>query len=321
MNDRQDVVGALKYLENGLSNIENLNGQWNAINNEINKYKKEIEYEQKRIGTANKNMQTKDERAAKAKSRTKKAGKAATTITVAICAVFLLMFKGCSAVMTAGQDNYAKLTMNVMFMVLLFFCILLVIIVRVIVAGTTESVNNKINRTINKNAAKSLPEAQNNIISHQNYIGNIQQQLPQIESQIAVEYDKIKPLVEAFPPAYCYPYAVQRCAFFIENLRADTLKEALNLYEDEVYKDKMLAEQRKQTTAACISAAANIASAFYAGQTAANTARAADYAGQTAAYAGQAAANTARAAGYAGQAAANTSQSAYYARKMYESLH
>lgn len=241
MNDRQDVVGALKYLENGLSNIENLNGQWNAINNEINKYKKEIEYEQKRIGTANKNMQTKDERAAKTKSRTKKAGKAATTITVAICAVFLLMFKGCSAVMTAGQDNYAKLSMNVMFMVLLFFCILLVIVVRVIVAGTTESVNNKINRTINKNAAKSLPEAQNNIISHQNYIGNIQQQLPQIESQIAAEYDKIKPLVEAFPPAYCYPYAVQRCAFFIENLRADTLKEALNLYEDEVYKDKMLA--------------------------------------------------------------------------------
>ena len=82
-------MGALKYLENGLLNIENLNGQWNAIN----KYKKEIEYEQKRIGTANKNMQTKDERAAKAKSRTKKAGKAATTITVAICAVFLLMFK------------------------------------------------------------------------------------------------------------------------------------------------------------------------------------------------------------------------------------
>ena len=37
MNDRHDVVGALKYLENGLLNIENLNGQWNAIN----KYKKE----------------------------------------------------------------------------------------------------------------------------------------------------------------------------------------------------------------------------------------------------------------------------------------
>ena len=71
--------------------------------------------------------------------------------------------------------------------------------------------------------------------------------MPEIDFNLAVASAVAKPMLEAFPPKYGFSYAVGKVIEYIENLRADSLKEALNLFETEEWQNNMLNESRKQT--------------------------------------------------------------------------
>ncbi len=135
--------------------------------------------------------------------------------------------------------------------------------------------------------------------------------IPTVQAKLYEAYEDIEPIIKVFPPAYCYPYALERMIFFIENRHADSLKEALNLYDNEVYRDQMLSEQKKQTMLAGISAAANIVTAFNTGQIAQNTRQMVGQLSNIEANTAQTATNTA-------QTAANTAASAAYNKKSME---
>lgn len=165
-----------------------------------------------------------------------------------------------------------------------------------------------------KNVGNNAINTKNNITNYQNQIYDIQtRQIPETEARLIIAYQDAQALIEVFPRNYCYSHAVGRVIFFIENLRADTIKEALNLYENEVYQNKMLAEQQRQTKAAklsakanVISAAANVVTAFNTGQIATNTSQMVnslrnieDYSAQTAASSAATAFNTGKIADFA----------------------
>lgn len=71
------------------------------------------------------------------------------------------------------------------------------------------------------------------------------------------------------PPNYQYSMAVNAFCSYFRNGRAYNMKEAVNLYEEEMHRNRMenmqaqvLQQQKYQTTLMAISAAANVATAF-----------------------------------------------------------
>ena len=54
----------------------------------------------------------------------------------------------------------------------------------------------------------------------------------------------IKPIVKRYVPKdYCYPYAIDKFVTYFRNRRADNIKEAINLFEDELIKSEMISLQ------------------------------------------------------------------------------
>ena len=73
--------------------------------------------------------------------------------------------------------------------------------------------------------------------------------------QYAEIYEMIAPVLEKYVPVdYRYSTAVQSISFYFRNMRADTIKEAINLYEEEMHRlrlentaELVLRENQKQT--------------------------------------------------------------------------
>ena len=256
MQTREDVLGTLKYLYSGVSNIEQLTDKKQQIIAQINGLSNEISFETDR---RNKGI-------SQSKLNVNKGKNIASTVVLIIGAIVFgiaFLFTRLLLVLSAGTEIYgAKILCNLILIVVA----VVVIIAFLIARGATGAIGNSITTA----SANAVPDAENKIANYNNQIENLIVMLPQIDSQIAVAYSGIEDLVRSFPRDYCYSEAIERFIFYISNLRADSLKEAINMYEDEVYKEKMLTEQKKQTGYAKISAAANV-------QTAYNTGRIADY--------------------------------------------
>ena len=76
-------------------------------------------------------------------------------------------------------------------------------------------------------------------------------------------------ITECIPPKYQYSFAVNAFCSYLQNCRASNLKEAINLYEEEMHRNRMeqmqsemLHQQKYQTALAAVSAVANVATAI-----------------------------------------------------------
>ncbi|WP_034444861.1 hypothetical protein [Butyrivibrio sp. AE2032] len=76
-------------------------------------------------------------------------------------------------------------------------------------------------------------------------------------------------VTECLPTKYQYSYAVSSFCSYLQNGRAGSLKDAINLYEEELHRNRMeqmqsqiLQQQKYQTSLAAVSAVANVATAF-----------------------------------------------------------
>lgn len=309
MNEREEVVKSLRYLYNGLDKMEQLYANKDGVYSHIQQCNNEIQVEEQKIAKAN--YKATD-------AAIKKKGSIIGNISIIFTILLSLTIMLIGIIACFVKSSFSPF--KTAFIISLIFIISVRIITKKIAIYASKN-----SATANLN--KVIPQAQYNITGYRNQIEMSEKQLPVIEEQIVDTYNDIQPLIDSFPPAYCYPYAVERVIFFIENLRADSLKEALNIYEDEVYKNNMLAEQRKQTMYARISAAANLATANntaraaeYARQTANNTARTADCAEQTVGYARQMADSAAQSAAYNAQRANSAAAVADYARQIRNAL-
>lgn len=315
MNEKEELLIPLRCLYDALVDIESISAHKQGLLSDMNSYQQQIQNEQRRGQNAG-NL-----------SNMAKTGITAGKIIgiiLAVVVLFILYFIVCIiAMVLKGGPTSAGI---ISFIFLLLGAGIIFLILKGSNAASKYS-DRKQNDTLNS--------AQNNIISCQEKIRDIQdRQLPETDARLIVAYQDAQPLIEAFPPDYCYSDAVGRVIYFLENRRADNIKEALNLYENEVYQNKMLAEQKRQTRAAeisakanMISAAANVVTAFNTGQIAANTSQMVGSLRNIEGYSAQTAANsaaTARSAAYAADNAArtayNTGQMAGYARKIKESL-
>ncbi len=72
--------------------------------------------------------------------------------------------------------------------------------------------------------------------------------LPGANGELAAAYVRAEPLLSVFLPDYTYSYAVGKIVIYLKNLRADSIKEAVNLYETEEWQNRMLNEKRRQTS-------------------------------------------------------------------------
>ncbi|MCR4762835.1 MAG: hypothetical protein K5696_04825 [Lachnospiraceae bacterium] len=315
MEERTELLIPLRYLYDALVGIEDISTQKQNLIMESNSCQQQILNEQRR-------RQTTGNLAGMAKS-----GASAGKVIGIVVTVIGLYILHAIVLVIASLFGAGKMAGSVIGII---FLMIGAGIIYLIVKGT-GALSNYSDRK--QNAA--INSSQNNIANYEARIRDIQErQLPETDARLIVAYQDAQPLIEEFPPDYCYSDAVGRVIFFLENQRADNIKEALNLYENEVYQNKMLAEQQRQTRAAeisakanMISAAANIVTAFNTGQIAANTSQMVGslrniegYSAQTAANSAAAARSAATAANNMGRTADSSAQMADYARQIRNSL-
>ena len=130
-----------------------------------------------------------------------------------------------------------------------------------VAAAVDKKLYPKIKSSVQKRLAeqgKKLEEKQAKTRTECEQMGNDRQQL----------INSLSNNIGIIPPKYRTLMAVQFIYESLSNMRAETMKEAINLYEEQLHRWKMEASQqrmeelaRQQVTAAHISAAANVVSA------------------------------------------------------------
>ncbi|MCR5651778.1 MAG: hypothetical protein K6F86_11430 [Lachnospiraceae bacterium] len=306
MQSREEMLDRMRYLYRGLLSIENLTNFKNNTLAQVNQLQKEINFEAERRRKGIKNSQI----------NVNKNKNTATSIAGVICGVifgiiFLISLAIGALLRAASEGDPSIRSFTIGFSVFVF---ILGAILTTAITFATRGIVGGVSKSIATTSQQAIPDAENKIADYQARIESYVETLYDTDSKIAISYLYIDDLVKAFPPDYCYSYAVGKFISYIQNLRADSLKEAINLFEDEEYKNKMYAEQRKQTEYAKISAAANV-------QTAYNTGVIADYSKQIADNTADIArtnrmieANTRATAMYTQAAAAYAQQNAQYTK-------
>jgi len=262
MNEKVELLTSLKWLHDGLYKIEELSSQKETLIANIENYTRAIQNEQR-----------KSENKANISNVVQKGASVGKVVGIIAVVIISYILYGIVMLITAlilPPEN-AKIVTKVEGFI--FFAIAAGLIF-LIIKGTGSIKNSSV-----KHVENSSNKAKNDIENYEKQICDIQnKQIPETEARLIIAYQDVQALIEAFPPNYRYSHAVGRVIFFIENQRADSIKEALNLYEIEVHNDKMLAEQQRQTKAAetsakanMISAVANVVSAYNTGQIATNT--------------------------------------------------
>ncbi len=311
MNEKAELLTSLKWLYAGLQKIEEISSHKESLVASVENYRQAIQNEQRK-GQTNAALSGVVQKGASV-------GKV-----VGIIAVIIVSYLLCGIVMLITALILPAEIANVVGTIegFIFFAIAVGLIF-LIVKGTGAIKNSSV-----KNVGNTANNTKNNIANYQNQIYDIQtRQIPEAEARLIIAYQDAQALIEVFPPDYCYSYAVGRVISFIENQRADTIKEALNLYENEVYQNKMLAEQQRQTKAAelsakanVISAAANVVTAFNTGQIASNTSQMVGTLRNIENYSAQTAANTAATAANTATTAYNSGKIADFAQNIAASL-
>lgn len=309
MNEKAELINSLKFLYDSLLGIEDISAQKETLIREAESCQAEIQNtERKRRMTSSVSNAAK-----KGASVGKVIGIIATIIIMFIVYTIVALFYA----MIAGSNGSGSM--------------MVINIIGLICLGITGGIiflivkgSGAVSKISDSKSQKSDIEAQDRITACQRRIQYINtKEIPETDAKLIIAYQDAQDLIEVFPPNYCYSDAVGKVIFYIENQRADTIKEALNMYEQEIYQNKMLAHQERQTRAAeisakanVISAAANVVTAFNTGQIAANTSQMVGSLRNIEGYSAQTAANTAAAARSAAATASNTANAANSAASM-----
>ena len=172
------------------------------------------------------------------------------------------------------------------------------------------------NRTVNNAPAR---------ISHlrSQYDNIVYNLIPENDAKMIVTYKNYEEVIEAFAPNYRYSRCIDKVIFYIRNMRADTLKEALNMFEQEEFQNRVLDNQELQTLYAAVTAGASLETARNTGRIAENTDKMVtslenieQYSAQTAMNTAAIADNTFMAAQSAAYAARKSGESAKYLKSI-----
>ena len=107
-------------------------------------------------------------------------------------------------------------------------------------------------------------------IEHEKFIKVRQEELVKLQNKYDIEFDKYKTFMESgrvkslrvlLPSDYCYPQAVQQLRYYFKNGHADTIKEALQLYDNYLHRQRLEDAANRRAEAA-------EAAAHYAAETA-----------------------------------------------------
>ncbi len=263
LETRQQYMDVLAYLYRGLSAIRRFEGMSRDINTDIVNCSNEIKSQQGRINNANRILAANDRKMAHPKKESNVAANALTGIVIGLMLflIFIALFVG----MMAG-------TMIVTFVLAFLIIVIGGVIILVIRLGNkgVKSATKAVGSSMVNSSMAAIPDAQKRIADLRARIENDLVKLPEVRSLIDQSRSDISSIVLRFPPAYCDVDVVQRFLFYFENQKVDTIKEAVNAYDNEMFQQQVLYEQRKQSAFAEASMIANI-------QTAANTSQILDY--------------------------------------------
>ncbi len=318
MNERELLLEALDYLNSGVKELERLGAERRNLMAQADQLVQQIRIEEANAQRAGSYSALASQYGSKVVSGGTGILSAAGTIVGVIAGLIIYGFFG----LVASIINVGSFGPMIAGMGLVLGIIVAAVIIIISRKGSSAA-RNASNRLLN-----NMVDANNRTVSSApGKIGTYRAQydhlvynlIPENEAKNIVIYESYQDVIEAFAPNYLYSACIDKVIYYVRNMRADTLKEALNMYEEEEFRNKVIDNQERQTYYASVTAGAALETARNTGRIADNTekmvvslqnidANTANIAANTAAIAD----NTFRAAQCAAITARNTGRSAQY---------
>ena len=217
MENRQKTIESLRYFYNGLVRLENAATRRQEADNRIAMLQNQLREAKGQAVALNKKS-----------NFTKKS--IITVLSIIVIALFVL------ADFIIPIAIGTRITFNISSIFNLTILLVIIRVVGLIVAKKKTFVDDMTQKAY----INSVPQAEENL-------KNTVLMLPQIDCELACAYAQVEAIIKRFPPKYTYSYAVGKFIEYVENMRVDSMKEAINLYEQEEWQNNMLNESRKQT--------------------------------------------------------------------------
>jgi len=115
--------------------------------------------------------------------------------------------------------------------------------ISLIAAAIATVIIGKIINKIRKSKDEKRVAEHNDIIN--NKISKLNQEILTYTNEISRIYNENFDLFSHIPPDYCEAWKVAHLCSILENQRADTLKEALNVFEEDMHRQAMQAGQQQ----------------------------------------------------------------------------
>ena len=270
MDEREELLESLDYLNGGIKAIENLNAKKISLANQANQLGLMIQSVDAEAQRAGMNSTIASEYGTKIVSGGSSVMKTVGTIAGVIVGLIIWGFFG----LVATVVNVGSFASMISGMGLVFGAIVALIIIVISRKGSSlakNASNKAINSVVNYNN-KTINNAPEKIAAYRSQYNQIvNHDIPLVEAEMYRIYKAYEKEILAFAPDYRYSACIDKMIFYIRNMRADTIKEAINMYVQEVYQNQVLSYQEKQTYCAAVTAAASIETARNTGRIADNT--------------------------------------------------
>ncbi len=217
MENRQQTVEALRYFYNGLVRLENAAARRQQADNQIVALQQQLR-----------------EAKSQAVALNEKSNFTKKSITTVLSIIVIALFALVDFILPIALGT------SITFRISSIFNLALILLIVNVVGRIISKKNTWADDMLKKTYMNSVPQAEANL-------KNTVLMLPQIDCEIACAYAQVEAFIKGFAPNYTYSYAVGKFIEYVENMRVDSLKEAINLFEQEEYQNKMLNESRKQT--------------------------------------------------------------------------
>ena len=217
MDNRQKTVEALRYFYNGLVRLEEAAARRQQADNQI-------------VALQNQLREAKSQ----AVALNEKSNFTKKTITTILSIIVIALFALVDIILPIALGTGISLRISAIFNLALILFIVNVV-GRIVSKKKTWG-----DDMVQKAYMNSVPQAETSL-------KNTVLMLPQIDCELACAYAQVEAFIKGFPPKYTYSYAVGKFAEYMENMRVDSIKEAINLFEQEEWQNNMLNESRKQT--------------------------------------------------------------------------
>lgn len=217
MENRQQILNALANLYNGLVRLENATAQKQNTEALIQNLQYQIQQNNSQSSVLG----------AKNKFKRNAIKNIATVVAIVFCALAFFILPMAVGAGVAFNAN-----------------ILLTMIVLVLAARGIAAIVGRAKTGV-EDLTKvaydcSIPNLQNQLQAAIN-------SLPALRREVGLAYADVAPMMNEFPRNYRYSYAVGKIYEYFDNLRANTIQEALNLYENDVKFNQLMSELQKQT--------------------------------------------------------------------------